>query len=251
MPNVTDGGIMRHIHRDALITSYLLINLLSVSTSHAEYTFAHSYALVMGINNYETPNRYTHLNNSVRDAEEFAEYIKGQGFEVKTMLNSEATRDHILSYLVDELLLRDKAGEDSRVLFFFGGHGTTLVFGGAANSQQVGYIVPYDAGQSTASLISMDDLNEVVARLRNVRHVVLILNSCFGGSITRSGDVRVDPKIPNYLEAIVISRETLKELEQDGTLPIAVDVDFERFIALNVEAKRQRSVAVINVPFAA
>jgi hypothetical protein len=32
-------------------------------------------------------------------------------------------------------------------------------------------------------------------------------------------------------EERLISRETLKELERDGTLPIAVDADFERFIA--------------------
>jgi hypothetical protein len=32
-------------------------------------------------------------------------------------------------------------------------------------------------------------------------------------------------------EGRLISRETLKELERDGTLPIAVDADFERFIA--------------------
>jgi hypothetical protein len=32
-------------------------------------------------------------------------------------------------------------------------------------------------------------------------------------------------------EERLISRETLKELERDGTLPIAVDADFERFIS--------------------
>jgi hypothetical protein len=35
-------------------------------------------------------------------------------------------------------------------------------------------------------------------------------------------------------EERLISRETLKELEQGGTLPIAVDADFERFITPTV-----------------
>ena len=48
----------------------------------------------------------------------------------------------------------------------------------------------------------------------------------------RAGDVWVvGSRRYRAFEDRLISRETLKELERDGTLPIAVDADFERFIA--------------------
>jgi hypothetical protein len=48
----------------------------------------------------------------------------------------------------------------------------------------------------------------------------------------RAGDVWVvGSRRYRAFEERLISRETLKELERDGILPIAVDADFERFIA--------------------
>jgi hypothetical protein len=48
----------------------------------------------------------------------------------------------------------------------------------------------------------------------------------------RAGDVWVvGSRRYRAFEERLISRETLKELERDGTLPIAVDADFERFIS--------------------
>ena len=61
----------------------------------------------------------------------------------------------------------------------------------------------------------------------------------------RAGDVWVaGSRRYRAFEERLISRETLKELERDGTLPIAVDADFERFIAarrglLNVSVRSE------------
>jgi len=92
---------------------------------------------------------------------------------VTLLLNSKATRGAILSTLVDKFYLQDKADENSRILFFFGGHGTTLYYGSNASNQE-GYIVPYDADNRTSSLISMDDLYQVANTLRQVRHVLFL-----------------------------------------------------------------------------
>jgi hypothetical protein len=48
----------------------------------------------------------------------------------------------------------------------------------------------------------------------------------------RAGDVWVvGSRRYRAFEERLISRKTLKELQQSGTLPIAVDADFERFMA--------------------
>src|SRR5205085_6947042 len=47
----------------------------------------------------------------------------------------------------------------------------------------------------------------------------------------------------HYVAWSLISRETLKELEQSGTLPIAVDADFERFIYASREHLDERLAA--------
>src|SRR5205085_4461931 len=47
----------------------------------------------------------------------------------------------------------------------------------------------------------------------------------------------------HYVAWSLISRETLKELEQSGTLPIAVDADFERFISARRALLNERLAA--------
>ena len=60
----------------------------------------------------------------------------------------------------------------------------------------------------------------------------------------RAGDVWVvGSRRYRAFEERLISRETLKELERDGTLPIAVDADFERFIAARRALLNERLAA--------
>src|SRR5437764_10852620 len=61
----------------------------------------------------------------------------------------------------------------------------------------------------------------------------------------RAGDVWVvGSRRYRAFEERLISRETLKELEQAGTLPIAVDTDFERFIAARRALLDERLAAI-------
>jgi hypothetical protein len=61
----------------------------------------------------------------------------------------------------------------------------------------------------------------------------------------RAGDVWVvGSRRYRAFEERLISRETLKELERDGTLPIAVDADFERFIAARRARLNERLAAI-------
>src|SRR6201993_2318686 len=61
----------------------------------------------------------------------------------------------------------------------------------------------------------------------------------------RAGDVWVvGSRRYRAFEERLISRETLKELEQGGTLPIAVDADFERFISARRARLNERLAAI-------
>ena len=61
----------------------------------------------------------------------------------------------------------------------------------------------------------------------------------------RAGDVWVvGSRRYRTFEERLISRETLKELEQGGTLPIAVDADFERFISARRARLNERLAAI-------
>jgi TnpA family transposase len=61
----------------------------------------------------------------------------------------------------------------------------------------------------------------------------------------RAGDVWVvGSRRYRAFEERLISRETLKELERDGTLPIAVNADFERFIAARHALLNERLAAI-------
>jgi hypothetical protein len=60
----------------------------------------------------------------------------------------------------------------------------------------------------------------------------------------RAGDVWVvGSRRYRAFEERLISRETLKGLERGGTLPIAVDADFERFIAARRALLNERLAA--------
>lgn len=112
------------------------------------------------------------------------------------LLDQEATRANILGYF--RTYLRERLKGNERFLFFFNGHGYTEKYG----EKDIGNIVPVD-GDSSPSLISMDEIHEESALLQGAKHQLFILNSCFGGllgSLTRASGV--DPSRPDYFVQI-------------------------------------------------
>jgi hypothetical protein len=135
------------------------------------------------------------LEYPVQDAQKVSEYFKTQGFQVETLTDEQATRQNILSYF-DKL--SQKITEDDRLLFYFGGHGTTENVAGT----QFGYLVPFGAGRSTADMISTDDLKSQSQRLGKARHQLFILNACYGGlmGVLRGGGI--DSSQSNYIKVV-------------------------------------------------
>lgn len=162
-----------------------------VRTVAVERLYTRSLAVVIGI------DRYAHLptlGGAVHDARAVAEVLAAQGFEVKTFIDGDATRDALTAYLGDEL--RDAVGPDDRVLVFFAGHGITLGDGDAAT----GYLAPVDADarRIVSSGISMTELQRWFS-LYQAKHVLLIADACYSGLAIGSRAGGVSPDARDYV----------------------------------------------------
>jgi VWFA-related protein len=162
----------------------------------ADQFFAHSYAVVIGIDHY--PSRmWPQLQYGVKDARAIAAYLRTQDYDqIITLYDQQATKQAIVAAMQNQLAPKLKAKD--RVLIFFAGHGYTETLGG----KDRGYIVPYDGDTQSAGYISMDELETLSDYMGNARHQLFIMDSCYGGllAVTRSG--LVNPNIPDYLNNI-------------------------------------------------
>ncbi|MCO5160083.1 MAG: caspase family protein [Mesorhizobium sp.] len=156
--------------------------------------FATSRAIVVGIDKYGRGG-FPDLSFAVADARRVADFLRGQGYDVRLLLDENASRDQILAEL--HAAARDLTDRD-RLLVFFGGHGSTEKIG----DQELGYLVPSGAA-GVGGMIGMEELRSISQTMTGVRHQLFVLNACYGGSIGILRGVRAfDTARPDYLEQI-------------------------------------------------
>ena len=115
--------------------------------------YTNSWAIVVGINEYESAGT---LSYATHDAEAVYELLENQlDFKkdnIHLLLNDDATRLNILGALTK---IQEESVDDDRLVFFFAGHGYTLE--GARGP--VGFLIPTEGETSNlGSLIAFDDL---------------------------------------------------------------------------------------------
>ena len=149
------------------------------------------HALVVGCADYR--KGWRKLRNPVKDAEEVAKALAGIGFEVKLIKDPDSLQlRRALNGLAD-------ATDPQRGIFvFFAGHGHTLA---SYDGKKVGYIVPVDAPDPDKDRIgfmtravSMQEVEQISTLIR-AKHVLMAFDSCFSGSIFRSGNKKPSPYI--------------------------------------------------------
>lgn len=153
-------------------------------------------ALVVGINRYDNPG--FNLNGAVRDAHNMRDLLSEHlGFrheQIRLLTDEQATREGILNGVRDWLVAG--TGPGSRALFYFAGHG--FYQEDENGDEQDGYdeaLAPHDirlvstnrdlVRQRFANLILDDDIGELIDGMQG-RQVILIVDSCHSGTITRS-----------------------------------------------------------------
>lgn len=133
------------------------------------------YALVIGNNDYQHLSK---LQTAVNDARDVAQVLKiDYGFEIKLVLD--AKRKDILSSLNT---FRQKLNPKDHFLIYYAGHGS---FDKQANK---GYWLPVDAEPSDPSeWIIADDITANIRRIDS-RHILIVSDSCYSGTIDRSAE---------------------------------------------------------------
>jgi len=141
--------------------------------------YSSSYALVVGINKY---SHWPNLEYAAKDAAEIAAVLKQKDFQVFILTDHKATRQNIMGQLET---IRKSVDANSRVVFYFAGHGQTEDLPGG---RERGYIVPADADAYDweGTMLPMDQLNRTIKNFK-AKHILLAFDSCYSGlGLTRS-----------------------------------------------------------------
>ena len=139
----------------------------------ADLPFGNYHALVIGNNSYANMQS---LKTAVGDARAIASLLRSRyGFNVRLLVN--ATRRDILSALNS---FREKLGENDNFLLYYAGHGEL------DRNNDRGHWLPVDAAPSdTTNWISNTSVTDIINAM-NAKHVMVIADSCYSGSLTRS-----------------------------------------------------------------
>ena len=148
---------------------------LKGSTKIAQFeTNEKYYALVIGNNNYQKKEK---LSAAVNDAKVISNILQDKyGFEVTTLIDAK------YSEVVDSLIsfTKDRKPLDN-LLIYYAGHGEL------SSDENKGYWLPVDAGEEQDSKWISNDIVRNRIKATKAKHVLLVVDSCFAGSISRGG----------------------------------------------------------------
>jgi Caspase domain/Sel1 repeat len=141
--------------------------------------FGNYHALVIGNDEYRQLPR---LNTAVNDAREIDRTLKARyGFKVTLLLN--ADRYQILSALNG---IRERLTDKDNLLIYYAGHGEL------DRKNQRGHWLPVDAEpNSSANWISNIAVTDILNAM-NVQQLLVVADSCYAGTLTRSSVGRLD-----------------------------------------------------------
>ena len=161
--------------------------------------YDNSYALIIGINEYEHVPK---LHHAVSDAESIQEMLTTlfdfPKENITILKNEEANKESILKVFSD---ITTKAEFNDRVLIFFEGHGETYKLPGGGD---MGYLIPVDGTLDNLyfSGISMQSIYDIVDESA-AKHILLLFDvAFFGFPSNREYEGVIDPSTPDYIQKI-------------------------------------------------
>ncbi|KFN50404.1 caspase family protein [Arenimonas composti] len=170
------------------------------------------YAVVIGNNTYRDTN-YATLTSASNDANAVAQLLRSRyGYETSLVLNG--SRLEILTALN---AMREKLKPEDNLLIYYAGHGEI-------DAQGQGYWVPSDgvAGneRSWISNAAISDILNTIA----AKHVMVVADSCYSGTMTRSAVPVFDASQPadkwaGWVKTMVDGRSRTA-LTSGGVMPV-------------------------------
>jgi len=141
-------------------------------------------ALIIGINDYEGP-KIPDLETATNDATAFAKVLKEKyGFEVKLLLDREATKEAIYREL---RRLTGSTKPNDSVLIYFAGHGDL------DRTYDGGWWIPADAiGGNPVTYLDNIQVQKAMRSMK-ARHVLLVSDACYSGTLF--GEARSLPAV--------------------------------------------------------
>ncbi len=165
---------------------------------------ATTHALFVGINNYHPQSGVSNLAGCVNDVQAFRDFITKnyQNVLTHTLLNEQATRDHIIQAFTDHLINKAKAGD--QVLFYYAGHGSYAtsaeVFKQYDPKQQDETFVCYDSRLPGHYDLTDKEMAVLLSRIPNDVSTIIIADSCHSASVTRNGAARLHLGLNRFTE---------------------------------------------------
>lgn len=174
--------------------------------------YINSRALIIGINSYKNASP---LSFAVNDAMEIKNLLISE-FDfcednISFLTDDIATKDNILKSFAR--LTRDDVELDERIFIFYAGHGETRT----GIHGEVGFLVPHDAIiEDLSTFIRWDELTKN-AELIRAKHVLFIMDACYGGLALTRG---ISPGSTRFLNDMMLrySRQVLAAGKADETV---------------------------------
>ncbi|MCH8187156.1 MAG: caspase family protein [Proteobacteria bacterium] len=147
--------------------------------------FGNYHALVIGINDYKYLPK---LKMATVDAKAVAKVLKEDyGFKVTLLLNP----DH--GKIIDSFdEYREKLGPMDNLLIYYAGHGWL------DEDSDRGYWLPVDAKKNRRSRWVSNAIITDTLKALGAKHVMLVVDSCFSGSLVRSAEMGTRKRIGDY-----------------------------------------------------
>ena len=184
----------------------------TVKPEEVSGAFGNFHAIIIGNNNY---TQFPKLKTAVNDAKSVAEVLANKyGFKTTTLVN--ANRFMILAALNRLSKILD---ENDNLLVYYAGHGEL------ASNKDIGYWLPVDADRSDKrKWIPNSAISDVISAIP-AKRVLVVADSCYSGSLTRSSLARLDTGVSEverltWLRAMAKSRARLA-LTSGGLQPVA------------------------------
>jgi len=178
--------------------------------STSDIHFGKYHALVIGNNDYQ---HLPDLKTAMADAKAVKEVlVNDYGFDTKLLLN--ATRDDLLEALDG---YRERLQYDDNLLIYYAGHGVL------DETQDRGYWLPVDANEDTRSRWVAND--DITANLRSIsaKHILVVADSCYSGTLTRSVSIKPNPKAERTALIRHIVKQRVRTALTSGGLEPVVD----------------------------
>ena len=182
--------------------------------------YSNSWALIIGINDYQHINKLFYAKN---DAEEVANVLE-TNFEfpeenIIRLLDQDATKTNIMKEMAR--FANDTIKENDRLIVYFAGHGHTI----KGSKGDIGYLVPVDAVPGDiSSLIKWKEFMAIV-ELIPAKHVFFIFDACFSGlALKRSmgiGSTRYVNSMLGRYSVQVLTSGKADEIVDDANGPIS------------------------------